>query len=140
MNEWDSWAEQQRQRNFQREQEELQVKANKMEADMVGGAVGGIIGLFFWLLGLVFVVLFFILKIVFSLLIFLRNRFFIHWNWYAKTENAIYQGLVWIKKITITILGMLIYAVFVLPFILLFRWWELWVIVGAVLIYYYYGK
>ena len=60
MNEWDSWAEQQRQRNFQREQEELQVKANKMEAEMVGGAVGGIIGLFFWLLGLVFVVLFFI--------------------------------------------------------------------------------
>jgi|GEM_PF-5952228 len=140
MTEWDIWAEQQRQRNFQRQQQKEQMEANRSEAEMVGGAVGGIFGLFFWLLGLILVALFFILKIVFSFLIFLRNRFFVRWGWYVKMENTIYQGLVWIKKITTTILGMLIYAVFVLPFILLFKWWELWVIVGVVLIYYYYGK
>ncbi|MCX2683006.1 hypothetical protein OQH60_03910 [Campylobacter sp. MIT 21-1685] len=80
--------------------------------------VGEVIGIFFWLLGLIFV-----------FVVFLRNRFFIRWNWYVKIES-----------IVTTTLGILIYMIFVLPFILLFRWWELWLVAGAVLAYYYYGK
>lgn len=140
MSEWDDWAEAQRQRNFQKQQEKEQREAGKAEAEMIGGAIGGIIGFFIYLIGLAFIVLFFILKILFSFLVFLRNKFFIRWNWYVKIENAVYQGLMWIKKIAILGFGGFFYMVFILPFVLLFKWWELWLVVGAVLLYYCYGK
>ena len=130
MSEWDDWAEAQRQRNFQKQQEKEQREAG----------IGGIIGFFIYLIGLAFIVLFFILKILFSFLVFLRNKFFIRWNWYVKIENAVYQGLMWIKKIAILGFGGFFYMVFILPFVLLFKWWELWLVVGAVLLYYCYGK
>ena len=40
MTEWDIWAEQQRERNFQRQQQKEQMEANRSEAEMISGAVG----------------------------------------------------------------------------------------------------
>ncbi|ARE81499.1 MULTISPECIES: hypothetical protein [Campylobacter] len=136
MSEWDTWAEEQRQRNFQRVQQEQQKKSNQAEAEMIGGAIGVIIGAFFFLVGLAFAILVLCLKYFFLFLVFLRNKFFIHWNWYVKTEDVIYQGLIWIKKIV----GIILAIIFILPFVILFKWWELWLVVGIVLLYYYYGK
>lgn len=136
MDEYDIWAEEQRQRNFFRTQQEQQRKANQAEAEMIAGLIGVIIGGFFFLVGLAFTILTFALKYFFVFLKYLRNRFFIHWNWYVKTEDAIYQGLIWIKKI----IGIILAIIFILPFVILFKWWELWLVVGVVFLYYYYGK
>lgn len=65
MNEWEIWGEEQRQRNFAKEQQRLLEEARKADAKVLdgigeatGGAVGGIIGLFFTLVGFALIILF----------------------------------------------------------------------------------
>lgn len=133
MNEWEIWGEEQRQRNFAKEQQRLLEEARKADAKVLdgigaatGGAVGGIIGLFFTLVSFALIILFFILKYLFIFLIFLRNRFFIKWNWYAKTENAIKKCLLFIQAVIIWIIA--------LPFVILFRHFDLCIVIGVVLL------
>lgn len=135
MNDWDRWAEEQRERNFQKEQQRQLEQANKIESEIAGGAIsgiGGIIGLFFSLISLALVIIIFILKYLFIFLVFLRNRFFIRWNWYVKTENAIRKCLFFIREAIIWIIA--------LPFIILIRHFDLCVVAGAISLSYLYGK
>lgn len=140
MSEYDEWAQEQRQRNFLREQERQQRESSDAEARMVVGAVGGILGLFVYLIGLAFILAFYILKYLFIFIVFLRNKFFINWGWYVKTENAIYQCYLWLKKLVIKIFEIFLLITIILPIIYLIKWWELWLVMGVIYLSYFYGK
>ena len=140
MSEYDEWAQEQRQRNFLREQERQQRESSDAEARMVGGAVGGILGLFVYLIGLAFILAIYILKYLFIFIVFLRNKFFINWGWYVKTENAIYQCYLWLKKLVIKIFEIFLLITIILPIIYLIKWWELWLVMGVIYLSYFYGK
>ena len=109
MDEWE--LERQRQINLQnlrREEAERQNKYGTLEGDLLE-AILKLIGL---AISLTFIVVVAILKWTFFFVIFLRNRFFLKWNWYIKTEKAV---------------------------ISIYKWWELWLVIGAVCLSYYYG-
>ncbi|EKQ5604510.1 hypothetical protein P5Y76_001723 [Campylobacter coli] len=86
MDEWE--LERQRQINLQnlrREEAERQNKYGTLEGDLLE-AIFKLIGL---AISLTFIVVVAILKWTFFFVIFLRNRFFLKWNWYIKTEKAV---------------------------------------------------
>ena len=83
MDEWE--LERQRQINLQnlrREEAERQNKYGTLEGNLLE-AIFKLIGL---AISLTFIVVVAILKWTFFFVIFLRNRFFLKWNWYIKTE------------------------------------------------------
>lgn len=146
MSEWDDIiAETHRQnlRRMQEEEQKKQLEREPVEITMLVGIfnlIGKLIKFLFSCLTLVFVALFFIIKYCFIFLVFLRNKFFIHWNWYVKIENAVHKVLLWIKKAIEIFLGLLFFAILFFPLIILFKYFDLWLVVGAAFLYYHYGK
>ncbi len=132
MNEWELERELEleelRQINLKnlREQEE---RERQKHGTLEGNLVALVLNLTAFAISLAFIIATTILKWIFYFIIFLRTRFFLKWNWYVKTEEAV-----------ISLCATLLHTIFILPIIYLFKWWELWLIVGIVLLYYYYGK
>lgn len=131
MNEWELKRELEleelRQINLKnlREQEE---RERQKHGTLEGNLVALVLNLTAFAISLAFIIATTILKWIFYFIIFLRTRFFLKWNWYVKTEEAV-----------ISLCATLLHTIFILPIIYLFKWWELW-LVGIVLLYYYYGK
>ncbi|EAI8783773.1 hypothetical protein CVU14713_08035 [Campylobacter vulpis] len=132
MNEWELKRELEleelRQINLKnlREQEE---RERQKHGTLEGNLVALVLNLTAFAISLAFIIATTILKWIFYFIIFLRTRFFLKWNWYVKTEEAV-----------ISLCATLLHTIFILPIIYLFKWWELWLVVGIVLLYYYYGK
>ncbi|EPO0095096.1 hypothetical protein ACT5EH_001387 [Campylobacter upsaliensis] len=132
MNEWELKRELEleelRQINLKnlREQEE---RERQKHGTLEGNLVALVLNLTAFAISLAFIIATTILKWIFYFIIFLRTRFFLKWNWYVKTEEAV-----------ISLCATLLHTIFILPVIYLFKWWELWLVVGIVLLYYYYGK
>ncbi|EAJ5118878.1 hypothetical protein ACRBLZ_001217 [Campylobacter upsaliensis] len=132
MNEWELERELEleelRQINLKnlREQEE---RERQKHGTLEGNLVALVLNLTAFAISLAFIIATTILKWIFYFIIFLRTRFFLKWNWYVKTEEAV-----------ISLCATLLHTIFILPIIYLFKWWELWLVVGIVLLYYYYGK
>lgn len=132
MNEWELERELEleelRQINLKnlREQEE---RERQKHGTLERNLVALVLNLTAFAISLAFIIATTILKWIFYFIIFLRTRFFLKWNWYVKTEEAV-----------ISLCATLLHTIFILPIIYLFKWWELWLIVGIVLLYYYYGK
>ncbi|EAK0472140.1 hypothetical protein OQE27_001362 [Campylobacter upsaliensis] len=132
MNEWELKRELEleelRQINLKnlREQEE---RERQKHGTLEGNLVALVLNLTAFAISLAFIIATIILKWIFYFIIFLRTRFFLKWNWYVKTEEAV-----------ISLCATLLHTIFILPIIYLFKWWELWLVVGIVLLYYYYGK
>ncbi|HEF3570938.1 TPA: hypothetical protein R9130_000847 [Campylobacter upsaliensis] len=132
MNEWELKRELEleelRQINLKnlREQEE---RERQKHGTLEGNLVALVLNLTAFVISLAFIIATTILKWIFYFIIFLRTRFFLKWNWYVKTEEA-----------AISLCATLLHTIFILPIIYLFKWWELWLVVGIVLLYYYYGK
>lgn len=105
-------SEELRQKNLQNLKREEAERQNKY-----GTLEGNLLEVVFKLIGLAisfaFIAAVAILKWIFFFVIFLRNRFFLKWNWYIKTEKAV---------------------------ISIYKWWELWLVIGAVCLLYYYGN
>lgn len=132
MNEWELKRELEleelRQINLKnlREQEK---RERQKHGTLEGNLVALVLNLTAFAISLAFIIATTILKWIFYFIIFLRTRFFLKWNWYVKTEEAV-----------ISLCATLLHTIFILPIIYLFKWWELWLVVGIVLLYYYYGK
>ncbi|HEC1238065.1 TPA: hypothetical protein R0G39_001390 [Campylobacter upsaliensis] len=132
MNEWELERELEleelRQINLKnlREQEE---RERQKHGTLEGNLVALVLNLTAFAISLAFIIATTILKWIFYFIIFLRTRFFLKWNWYVKTEEAV-----------ISLCATFLHTIFILPIIYLFKWWELWLVVGIVLLYYYYGK
>ncbi|EJA8517425.1 hypothetical protein MU007_000528 [Campylobacter upsaliensis] len=132
MNEWELKRELEleelRQINLKnlREQEE---RERQKHGTLEGNLVALVLNLTAFAISLAFIIATTILKWIFYFIIFLRTRFFLKWNWYVKTEEAV-----------ISLCATLLHTIFILPIIYLFKWWELWLVVGIVLLYYYYNN
>lgn len=132
MNEWELKRELEleelRQINLKnlREQEE---RERQKHGTLEGNLVALVLNLTAFVISLAFIIATTILKWIFYFIIFLRTRFFLKWNWYVKTEES-----------AISLCATLLHTIFILPIIYLFKWWELWLVVGIVLLYYYYGS
>ncbi|EPU7283137.1 hypothetical protein ACVY5A_001394 [Campylobacter upsaliensis] len=132
MNEWELERELEleelRQINLKnlREQEE---RERQKHGTLEGNLVALVLNLTAFAISLAFIIATTILKWIFYFIIFLRTRFFLKWNWYVKTEEAV-----------ISLCATLLHTIFILPIIYLFKWWELWLVVGIVFLYYYYNN
>ncbi|EAI5357681.1 hypothetical protein BS377_05025 [Campylobacter upsaliensis] len=132
MNEWELKRELEleelRQINLKnlREQEE---RERQKHGTLEGNLVALVLNLTAFAISLAFIIATTILKWIFYFIIFLRTRFFLKWNWYVKTEEAV-----------ISLCATLLHTIFILPIIYLFKWWELWLVVGIVFLYYYYNN
>ncbi|EOG8475245.1 hypothetical protein ACLI44_001090 [Campylobacter upsaliensis] len=132
MNEWELKRELEleelRQINLKnlREQEE---RERQKHGTLEGNLVALVLNLTAFAISLAFIIATIILKWIFYFIIFLRTRFFLKWNWYVKTEEAV-----------ISLCATLLHTIFILPIIYLFKWWELWLVVGIVFLYYYYNN
>ncbi|ECL3871069.1 hypothetical protein FTH69_05340 [Campylobacter upsaliensis] len=132
MNEWELERELEleelRQINLKnlREQEE---RERQKHGTLEGNLVALVLNLTAFAISLAFIIATTILKWIFYFIIFLRTRFFLKWNWYVKTEEAV-----------ISLCATLLHTIFILPIIYLFKWWELWLVVGVICISYYYNN
>lgn len=132
MNEWELKRELEleelRQINLKnlREQEE---RERQKHGTLEGNLVALVLNLTAFAISLAFIIATTILKWIFYFIIFLRTRFFLKWNWYVKTEEAV-----------ISLCATLLHTIFILPIIYLFKWWELWLVVGVICISYYYNN
>ncbi|TKX28893.1 hypothetical protein [Campylobacter estrildidarum] len=130
---FDEWElERQRQINLQnlrREEEERLKKHGTLEGTMLE-IVFNLIAL---AISLAFIIVVTTLKWIFYFIVFLRAKFFIKWNWYVKVEKAVISACA-------TICAALLYTIFILPIIYLFKWWELWLVIGFIYLNYCYGK
>lgn len=136
MNEWELERELEleelRQINLKnlREQEE---RERQKHGTLEGNLVALVLNLTAFAISLAFVIATTILKWIFYFIIFLRTRFFLKWNWYVKAEKAVISACA-------TICAALLYTLFILPIIYLFKWWELWLVIGFIYLNYCYGK
>lgn len=132
MNEWELKRELEleelRQINLKnlREQEE---RERQKHGTLEGNLVALVLNLTAFAISLAFIIATTILKWIFYFIIFLRTRFFLKWNWYVKTEEAV-----------ISLCATLLHTIFILPIIYLFKWWELWLVIGSIFLSYYYGS
>ncbi|NDJ28046.1 hypothetical protein DMB95_09345 [Campylobacter sp. MIT 12-8780] len=100
---------------------------NKKDMDFSGEAVGGLAGCLIGLLGIILAIIFYILKYVFIFIVFLRNRFFIKWNWYVKLENF-----------TCFIINIIKISLSLCLFFIFYTFYKLWVIMVSAYIYFVY--
>jgi len=130
MDEWE--LERQRQINLQNLRREEEERRNK-HGTLEGNLLEIIFNLIALAISLAFVIATTILKWIFYFIVFLRAKFFIKWNWYVKAEKAVISACA-------TICAALLYTLFILPIIYLFKWWELWLVIGFIYLNYCYGK
>lgn len=100
-------------------------KHGTLESD----SVALVLNLFIFAISFAFIIATTILKWIFYFIIFLRTRIFLKWNWYVKAEEAV-----------ISICATLLYMIFILPIIYLFKWWELWLVAGVICISHSYNN
>lgn len=132
MSEWDELLERQRQINLQNSRREQEEREREYERKY--GTLGENLFKIAWgLIALGLIITLTLLKWIFFFIVFLRNNFFIKWNWYVKAEKAVISACA-------TICAALLYTIFILPIIYLFKWWELWLVIGFIYLNYCYGK
>lgn len=136
MNKWELEREleleEQRQINLQNLRREEEERRNR-NGTLEGNLLETIFNLIVFAINLVFIVVVTTLKWIFYFIVLLRSHLFLKWNWYVRTEKAVISACA-------TICATLLYMIFILPIIYLFKWWELWLVIGSIFLSYYYGS